>query len=120
MSDKSPLPRRTGLAGLDAYRVALELYRELLAATARLARGHLVDQLQRAAESVALNIAEAYPATGADRARRFRIASDEATECSAALDLLELRGLLGGETLARLRNLLDRERAMLWRLGHQR
>ena len=52
-----------------------------------------------------------------------RLGRDEVLVCDtihAALDLLELRGLVGGETLARLRELLDRERAMLWRLGHQR
>ena len=63
----------SGLAGLDAYRVAVEFYRHLRQAT-RGRRGHVVEQLHRAAESIVLNVAEAYPAVGADRARRFRIA----------------------------------------------
>jgi four helix bundle protein len=66
---------------------------------------------------VILNIAEAYPMPGADRARRFRIAGGEAGECHAGLDLLEIRGELRGEVLTELRALLDRTRAMLWRLG---
>jgi four helix bundle protein len=109
---------KSGLEGLDAYRVALEFYRLVRAAT-RGRRGHAVEQLQRASESVVLNIAEAYPAIGADRARRFRIAGNEAAECHGALDLLEIRGELGAAALAELRPLLDRERAMLWRLGRR-
>ena len=105
-----------GLRGLHAYQVALRFYREVVASTKGM-RGHVVEQLVRAAESVVLNVAEAHPALGADRARRFRVAADEASECGAALDLLEVRGALAEHTLAALRELLDRERAMLWRLS---
>ena len=114
---RSNVPR-SGLESLDAYRVAVEFCRLLFQATRKL-RGHLVDQAQRASESVVLNVAEAYPTSGPDRARRFRIAGNEAAECYAALDLFELRGQIGGPTLATLRQLLDRERAMLWRLSHR-
>src|SRR5262245_41458480 len=107
---------RGGLAGFDCYTVALTFYRELRLATRGL-RGHVVDQLHRAAESVVLNIAEAHPTTGKDRARRFRIAANEASECGAALDLLEVRAELPPTTMARLRALLDRQRAMLFRLS---
>jgi four helix bundle protein len=113
---RSSATPRCGLGGFDAYRNALCFYRELRAAT-RGRRGHVVDQVHRAAESVVLNIAEAHPTTGADRARRFRIACNEASECGAALDLMEVRGDLGVQALARLRALLDRERAMLFRLS---
>jgi len=102
---------------LHAYQVALAFYRQCLGVTRSLSRSHASRQLLKAAESVALNIAEAYPTMGADRARRFRIAADEASECGAALDLLEIRGELADPLLASLRSLLDRERAMLWRLG---
>jgi len=77
---------------------------------------HVAGQAIKAAESICLNVAEAHPATGADRARRFRIAADEASESGAALDLLEIRGALDGARCRDLRKLLDRERAMLWRL----
>ena len=115
-SPDSPCSSRGGLAGFDCYRVALCFYREVRLATRGL-RGHVVDQLHRAAESVVLNIAEAHPTTGKDRARRFRIAGNEASECGAALDLLEIRAELSAATLTRLRALLDRERAMLFRLS---
>ena len=107
---------RAGIEGLDVYRVAVEFYR-LLRQSTRGRRGHVIDQSYRAAESVVLNIAEAYPMPGADRARRFRIARGEAAECHAGLDLLEIRGELRGPELSQLRALLDRVRAMLWRLG---
>jgi four helix bundle protein len=107
---------RAGIEGLDVYRVAVEFYR-LLRQSTRGRRGHVIDQSYRAAESVILNIAEAYPMTGLDRARRFRIAGGEAAECHAGLDLLEIRGELRGAVLTDLRALLDRIRAMLWRLG---
>jgi four helix bundle protein len=112
----STLNPRAGIQGLDAYRVAVEFYR-LLRQSTRGRRGHVIDQSYRAAESVILNIAEAYPMPGADRARRFRIAGAEAAECHAGLDLLELRGELKGPVMTELRALLDRTRAMLWRLG---
>jgi four helix bundle protein len=111
----APKPR-IGIQGLDAYRVAVEFYR-LLRRSTRGRRGHVIDQSYRAAESVILNIAEAYPMPGADRARRFRIAGGEAAECHAGLDLMEIRGELRGPALSQLRGLLDRTRAMLWRLG---
>jgi four helix bundle protein len=111
----APKPHK-GIEGLDAYRVAVEFYR-LLRQSTRGRRGHAIDQSYRAAESAVLNIAEAYPMTGLDRARRFRIAGGEAAECHAGLDLLEIRGELRGAALTDLRLLLDRARAMLWRLG---
>jgi four helix bundle protein len=119
-STSSASSPQAGLKGLHAYQVALAFYRQCLAATRNLSRSHPSRQLLKAAEAVALNIAEAYPTFGADRARRFRIAGDEASECGAALDLLELRGELRGPELDALRSLLDRERAMLWRLGRLR
>ncbi len=114
---QSPITKpRAGIEGLDIYRVAVQFYR-LLRQSTRGRRGHALDQSCRAAESVILNIAEAYPMAGADRARRFRIAGGEAAECHAGLDLLEIRGELRGEVLRELRTLLDRTRAMLWRLS---
>ena len=109
-----------GLAGFDAYTNALSIYRSVVVLGKRLPKGHVIDQLTRASESVALNVAEAHPAIGADRARRFRIASHEASECLAAIDLLEIRGLLKDEALLALRALVNRQCAMLWRLGRLR
>jgi four helix bundle protein len=119
MEDTTASPTQkpgVGIQSLDIYRVAVEFYRLLRVATIG-RRGHVIDQSYRAAESVILNIAEAYPIPGADRARRFRIAGGEAAECHAGLDLLEIRGEIQRPALTELRALLDRARAMLWRLG---
>ena len=125
MTVSNPIPTstavssRAGLGGLHAYQVALAFYQRCLELSRRLPRSHPSRQLVKAAESTALIIAEAYPTFGPDRARRFRIAGDEASECGAALDLLEIRGDLSGSVLQELRSLNDRERAMLWRLGRK-
>lgn len=111
-----PQGRKVGLSGLHVYQVALEFYRRLREAT-RGQRGHVIEQISDAAESVVLNISEAHPALGADRLRRFRIAAHEASECWGALDLLEIRGQLSPSTLNDLRELLDRACAMLYRLS---
>ena len=110
---------RAGLASFDAYVVALRFYREVVAACRDL-RGNAVDHLLDAAESVVLDVAEGHPAIGAERARKFRIAAGEASECAAALDLLKVQGALAEVVLSQLRTLLDRELAMLFRLGHRR
>ena len=109
----------SGLARFDAYAVAIRFYREVVPALRDL-RGNAVDHLLAAAESVVLNVAEGHPAIGAERARKFRIAAGEAAECQAALDLLEVQGALAPARLAQLRALLDRELAMLFRLGRRR
>ncbi len=105
------------LGGFHAYQVARDIYRLVYAATKSRIQGERVDQLVRASESVMRNIAEGYPTVGADRARRFRIAANEASEVGASLDILEIRGEIPGETLDQLRELLDRLRAMLWKLS---
>ena len=53
---------RTGLYGLDVYRVSLDFYRELLGVIERVGNDHVTRQGKRAAESVLLNIGEAHPA----------------------------------------------------------
>jgi len=51
---------------MDANQVALALYRQL-GARARDRRGHVIDQIDRAAESVVLNVAEAHHGCGPGR-----------------------------------------------------
>ncbi|MCA9668616.1 MAG: four helix bundle protein [Myxococcales bacterium] len=114
------LENRYGLYALDIYRVSLDFYRELLGVIERVGNDHVTRQGKRAAESVLLNIGEAHPARGADRARRFQVAFSEASECTVVIDILELRGDVAAEQLARLRELNRRQGAMLRRLSHRR
>ena len=109
-----------GLARFDAYAVALRFYREVVVAVRDL-RGNVVDHLLASAESVVLNVAEGHPTIGADRARKFRIAGGEAAECQAALISSRSRARSPRpRSLAQLRPLLDRELAMLFKLGRRR
>ena len=106
-----------GLAGFHAYTVALEFYRLVFQATKGKIQHERIDQIVRAAESVVRNLGEGHPTVGADRARRFRLAANGACECAASLDILEIRGEVSAAALAEMRVLLDRMRAMLWRLS---
>ena len=111
---------RYGLEGLDAYRVAVELDALLVELARQAGRGNLVVHMLEASESTVLLIAEAHPAAGADRARRFRMAHTEASEAWAALQLLASRGAVRGPKVDEARELSRRLRAMLSRLGNPR
>jgi four helix bundle protein len=104
---------------LDVYKVTIEFMATTEAIVERLPPGHgkLIDQLRRAATSIALNIAEgAGEAQGDEKKRIYRIARRSAFECAAAFDVMRVRRL-GDET--ELRNadrLLERIGAMLTRM----
>ena len=120
MPSSHPTPKPTpkaGLEGFHAYRVAREFFRLVVQTTANLPRSRGLHQLLDAAESVMRNVGEAHAVLGADRARRARVAAAEASECWAALDALAIRGSLDEPLLTEMRALLDRELAMLWRMG---
>jgi four helix bundle protein len=76
---------------MDVYRGALEFVRSATAIRGRLPPGRspLADQLDRAAVSIALNIAEAAGEFARkEKARFYRIARRSATECAAILDIV--------------------------------
>ena len=104
-----------GLMGLDVMRAALEFAEEVRELGLK---GSLRDQLERASESVVLNIAETDPAEGADRLKGFRVALKEASECKGALLLLKLRRITTTEKQERMWKLNDRICAMLYKLSH--
>jgi len=104
---------------LDVYRVALEFAAwaynicRSLKGMDRSAR----DQLLRAAQSIALNIAEGCgKVSSAERGRFFQIASGSARECGAILDILGRCGVLDVETVRGGKVLLVRVVSMLTRL----
>lgn len=104
---------------LDVYQVAIEwvaLVQDIAEALPRGA-GNLADQLQRAASSIALNIAEgAGQFSGAEKARFYRIAKRSATECAAVLDVAKRRSAITAEHHAQGRSLLLRIVGMLVKL----
>ena len=86
---------------------------EIVAALPR-GRAYLADQLQRAATSVALNIAEgAGEYSPNDKARFYRMARRSATECAAILDVCRRLQLADVAKLDAGRELLLRVVAML-------
>ena len=78
---------------LDAYRVAVQF--STLASRLRVRPASLRDQLDRAAASVVLNLAEGMGRPSpSDRAHFFAIARGSAFECAAVLDVLQARAVL--------------------------
>ena len=77
---------------LDAYRLAVEFAAWLR--RVRQPSAPLKLQLERASESIVLNIAEAASQQSLAMAKKhYRVALGSAAECAAGLDLLAIRGV---------------------------
>jgi four helix bundle protein len=104
---------------LDVYKAAiafLALVDEIIEHLPK-GRGHLADQIERAATSILLNVAEgAGEFASNEKARIYRIARRSATECAAILDVCRTRRLVAAERLDVGRDLLVRIVAMLTRM----
>ena len=75
------------------------------------------DQLQRAEESIPLNIAEGNgKRIGADRKRYLESARASAAECAAAIDILRITEVISKLKADEGKDLLDRIGAMLTRM----
>jgi four helix bundle protein len=95
---------------LEVYQKAVDFADEAATLTESFPRGYglLADQLNRAALSVATNLAEGDGRfTKADRRNFFTIARGSAQECVPLLELARRRGLLGPARLAELRQELE-------------
>lgn len=101
---------------LIAYDVALELVRALRPVVAKLRTysGDAADQVERAATSIVLNLAEGSRRRGRDPRRFFDMAHGSASEIRGALDVAEAWGWQIDDAAARA--LLDRELGLLWGL----
>ncbi len=107
------------LDNLDVYRVSLEFQR-LTATLLSRAHGELRSQLDRAALSVSLNVAEGCGRRShADRRRFDSIARGSALECAAILDVMAGRARLALSDLRHGRALLVRIVQMLTKLGQR-
>src|ERR1044071_3955891 len=101
---------------LVAYDVALDLVRALRPLVAQLRKysAEAADQVERAASSVVLNLAEGYRRHGRDPRRFYVMAQGSAAEVLGALELAEAWGWEIQSDRARV--LLDRELGLLWGL----
>ena len=119
MPHSDPTPRFAHQR-LDAYRVAVALFREVEEVTSRFPRGHadLKDQMRRSAAATVRHIAE-----GANRfeprdcSNRFLLARAECGECESTLEMATLVGAISRSRAERMRALADRVAAMTWRLA---
>ena len=106
---------------LHVYQAAIEFIALADSTIGHLPKGNspLIDQLRRAAMSVALNIAEGYGKRGpADRARFYDISRGSAHECGAVIDVLMARGLIEEKLYRKHKTLLHRIVSMLVKLVH--
>ena len=91
---------RIHMKNFRTFELAVEFYRQ--SCLLRL-RGHLRDQLLRASQSIALNLAEGRgKPTLKDQKKFFSIAMGSLRECQAALILAELEGTETWNTLDNL------------------
>ena len=98
---------------LDCYRVALE-FAGLVPALTRATRASLRDQLERAAASTCLNLAEGWGRrTRPDRQHFFAIAQGSAMECAATIDLLRVNRHVSFADATRAKHKLTRVIQML-------
>jgi four helix bundle protein len=80
-------------------------------------KAYLADQLQRAASSISLNIAEgAGEFSKNEKARFYRMAKRSTTECAAILDICTKLQLIDQSNQVKARELLIRIVAMLTKL----
>ena len=99
-----------------AYDVALDLVRALRPVVAQLRKhsADAADQVERAASSIVLNLAEGWRRHGRDPRRFWDMAHGSAGEIRGALDLADAWGWPIDSAQARV--LLDRELGLLWGL----
>ena len=106
---------------LLVYDISLEAFtavnKALDTVPARSGHGYLVNQCRRAVSSVVSNIAEGAGRLHGDRWHHMQIAYASAQEASSQLTQLLLLRLVSRDDVGPAEELLDRTRAMLWRLA---
>ena len=80
----------------------------------------LADQVVRSASSVPANLAEGHGRAGKSRLHHYRIAYGSAKEVEVHLRLLVGAGVVDRSRTGEALELIDRVRAMTWRLLHPR
>ncbi|MBI4735477.1 MAG: four helix bundle protein [candidate division NC10 bacterium] len=102
---------------LDVWKVSLELYRKIAAATKRLSRRDqqfLAEQIMRAALSISANIAEGTGREGIRESKQFfNIAKGSVYEVVSIAHVLRQEGLLHADEFSDAYQLCDRIAGML-------
>ena len=102
----------------DTYDVALELTAAMGPVIAKVKKRDpdLSNQLKRAVTSIPLNLSEGAQRQGKDRIQLYRVAAGSAAEVGTALSIAVSWTLLTDGDIETVNRLLDRLRALLWRL----
>jgi four helix bundle protein len=87
-------------------------------AKVRIRRKKLADEIGRAADSISLNVSEGRQRAGLDRVDFYRRAAGSAAEFTTALRVARIRGCITRDDFANVDEVLDRVRALLWKLTH--
>ncbi|MEW6004130.1 MAG: four helix bundle protein [Stygiobacter sp.] len=99
---------------LNVYQKAIEFIEWLENIINRNAKKSILDQIERAANSILLNIAEGNGKfTGRDKCRYFDIARGSALECAASLDIMFRKDIIKYEELIFGKNILKEIVSML-------
>jgi len=107
---------------LDVYHIAIEfvILSDMVIEQLFRGRAYLSDQLQRAALSIALNIAEgAGEYANDEKARFYRMAKRSATECASILDVCRKLQLLNEANYEKGRELLVRIVSILTKMAQR-
>jgi four helix bundle protein len=107
---------------LDAYHIAIEfvILADVVIEHLPRGRGYLSDQLQRAALSIPLNVAEGAGEYAIDeKARFYRMAKRSATECAGILDVCRKLQLLNELEYAQGREMLVRIVSILTKMAQR-
>jgi four helix bundle protein len=108
---------------LDAYHIAIEfvILTDTVVEHLPRGRGYLSDQLQRAALSIPLNIAEGAGEYSIDEKVRFyRMAKRSATECAGVLDVCRKLHLLDEQRYMKGRELIVRIVSILTKMAQRK
>jgi four helix bundle protein len=102
----------------DALEMSLKVLEQLVPIDARIRRrsASLAKQLSNASESVALNLGEGRLRRDGDRRRHYEMAAGSASEVTVALRIAVAKGYITAAESAEVDAVLDRVRAMLYRL----
>jgi four helix bundle protein len=104
----------------DALEMSLQFLERLVPVETRIRQrsASLAKQLARASESIALNLGEGRSRCDGDKRRYYEMAAGSAAEATVALRIAVAKRYVASAEVADLEAVLDRLRAMLWRLTH--
>jgi four helix bundle protein len=102
----------------DALEMSLQFLERLVPVENRIRQrsASLAKQLANASESIALNLGEGRLRHAGDKRRHFEIAAGSASEVTTALRIAVAKRYISAAELAEVDAVLDRVRAMLYRL----